>query len=125
MTTKQDFVGIHEEPDHEYDAPEGDQPDPVRSNRANPGSFTIFMFHPKTVDLGAKSGKGGNELLREYLGMDVDEATLDFYMKQGFYTPTNPNDLRVQLQTALDMLELLSCDDTIAGKGLAYILKQS
>ena len=95
------------------------------ANRANPGGFTIFMFHPKTVDLGAKSGKGGNELLREYLGMDVAEETLDFYMKQGFYTPTNPNDLRIQLQTTLDMLELLTCDDTIAGKGLAYILHPS
>ncbi|KAI2500639.1 hypothetical protein MHU86_13860 [Fragilaria crotonensis] len=92
-------------------------------NRANPGGYTIFMFHPKTVDLGSKTGRGGNELLREYLGMDVDEATLEFYMKQGFYTPNTPNDLRVQLQTALDMLELLTCDGTIAGKGLAYILE--
>ena len=54
--------------------------------------------------------------------MDVDEATLEFYMKQGFYTPNTPHDLRVQLQTALDMLELLTCDGTIAGKGLAYVL---
>ena len=92
-------------------------------NRANPGGYTIFMFHPKTVDLGSKTGRGGNELLREYLGMDVDEATLEFYMKQGFYTPNTPNDLRVQLQTALDMLELLTCDGTIAGKGLAYVLE--
>lgn len=91
-------------------------------NRANPGGFTIFMFHPKTVDLGSKGSRGGNELLREYLGMDVDEATLEFYMKQGFYTPNTPHDLRVQLQTALDMLELLTCDGTIAGKGLAYVL---
>jgi hypothetical protein len=91
-------------------------------NRANPGGFTIFMFHPKTVDL-AKGGKGGNELLREYLGMDVDEATLEFYAKQGFYTPSTPHDLRVQLQTALDMLELLTCDGTIAGKGLAHVLE--
>jgi hypothetical protein len=51
------------------------------------------MFHPKTVDLGAKSGKCGNELLWEYLGVEVDEATLNFYMKQGFYTPTKPNNL--------------------------------
>lgn len=29
-------------------------------NLANPGGFTIFMFHPKTVNLGEK---GGNELL--------------------------------------------------------------
>jgi hypothetical protein len=94
-------------------------------NRANPGGFTIFMFHPKTVDLGSKSGKGGNELLREYLGMEVDESTLEFYMKQGFYTPNTPHDLRVQLQTAHDMLELLTCDGTIAGKGLAYVLEPS
>ena len=92
-------------------------------NRANPGGYTIFMFHPKTVDLGSKGGKGGNELLREYLGMDVDEATLEFYAKQGFYTPQSPHDLRVQLQTALDMLELLTCDGTIAGKGLAFVLE--
>jgi hypothetical protein len=91
-------------------------------NRANPGGFTIFMFHPKTVDL-AKGGKGGNELLREYLGMDVDEATLEFYAKQGFYTPSTPHDLRVQLQTALNMLELLRCDGTIAGKGLTHVLE--
>ena len=93
-------------------------------NRSNPGGYTIFMFHPKTVDLGSVSGKGGSELLREYLGMDVDESTLAFYMKQGFYTPKSPHDLRVQLQTALDMLELLTCDGTIAGKGLAYVLEK-
>jgi hypothetical protein len=84
------------------------------------------MFHPKTVSFGEKGGKGGNELLREYLvGMEVDESTLDFYMKQGFYTPNSSNDLRVQLQTALDTLELLTCDGTIAGKGLAFILEPS
>jgi hypothetical protein len=75
------------------------------------------------VDLGVKGEKGSNELLREYLGMDVSEATLAFYMKQGFYTPSSPTDLRIQLQTALDMLELLTCDGTIAGKGLAFILE--
>ena len=94
-------------------------------NRANPGGFTIFMFYPKTVDLGVKGEKGSNELLREYLGMDVAESTLEFYMKQGFYTPSSPSDLRIQLQTALDMLELLTCDGTIAGKGLAFILEPS
>jgi hypothetical protein len=92
-------------------------------NRSNPGGFTIFMFYPKTVDLGVKGEKGSNELLREYLGMDVSESTLEFYMKQGFYTPSSPTDLRIQLQTALDMLELLTCDGTIAGKGLAFILE--
>lgn len=96
------------------------------ANRSNPGGFTIFMFYPKTADSGGKAfGKGSSELLREYLGMDVEESTLEYYMKQGYYTPSTPNDLRIQLKTALDMLELLTCDGTIAGKGLAYVLDQS
>ena len=48
------------------------------ANRANPERFMIFMFHLKTVDLGAKRGKGDHELLPEYLGMEVDKATLEF-----------------------------------------------
>ena len=39
-----------------------------------------------------------------------------------YYTPSTPNDLRVQLQTALDMLQLLTCDGTIAGRGIAHVL---
>ena len=81
------------------------------------------MFQPKTVDLGNKGGKGGHKLLREYLGMEVAESTIEFDTKQGFYTPSSPNDLRVQLQMALNMLELLTCDGTIAGKQLAFILE--
>ena len=54
--------------------------------------------------------------------MDVEESTLEYYMKQGYYTPATPNDLRIQLQTALDMLQLLTCDATIAGRGIAHIL---
>ena len=95
------------------------------ANRANPGGFTIFMFYPKTADTGGKvfgGGKGSTELLREYLGMDVEESTLEYYMKQGYYTPATPNNLRIQLQTALDMLQLLTCDGTIAGKGIAHVL---
>jgi hypothetical protein len=58
--------------------------------------------------------------------MGVDESTLEFYMKQGFYTPNTPHDLRVQLQTTHDMLELLTCDGTIAGnKGLTSVLEPS
>ena len=95
------------------------------ANRANPGGFTLFMFFPKTADIGGKAlgGKGSTELLREYLGMDVEESTLDYYMKQGFYTPSTPNDLRIVLRTALDMLQLLTCEATIAGRGLAHVLE--
>ena len=95
------------------------------ANRANPGGFTIFMCYPKTADTGGKAfggGKGSTELLREYIGMDVEESTLEYYLKQGYYTPTTPNDLRIQLQMALDLLQLLTCDGTIAGRGIAHVL---
>ena len=109
--------GLHRMLSHGFLSPD--------ANRANPGGFTLFMFYPKTADIGGKAlgGKGGTELLREYLGMDVEESTLDYYMKQGFYTPSTPNDLRIVLRTALDMLQLLTCDATIAGRGLAHVLE--
>ena len=91
------------------------------TNRANPGGFSIFMFHPRTVEV---HSKGRNELLREYLGMDVDESTLEYYAKQGYFAPSsNPHDLRVQLQTTVDMLQLLTCPGSIAAVGLNYILE--
>ncbi|KAI2508557.1 hypothetical protein MHU86_5849 [Fragilaria crotonensis] len=80
-----------------------------------------YSCSTKTVDLGSKGSRGGNELLREYLGMDVDEATLEFYMKQGFTPEHAPRPASAAPDRA-DMLELLTCDGTIAGKGLAYVL---
>ena len=108
--------GLHRMLSHGFLSPD--------ANRANPGGFTIFMFYPKTADIGGKAlgGKGSTELMREYLGMDVEESTLDYYMKQGYFTPSTPNDLRIQLKTALDMLQLLTCDGTIAGRGIAHVL---
>ena len=91
-------------------------------NPANPGGFTVFMFHPKTIDMGAKAFDSTTATLREYFGMDVDDTTVEYYARQGFFHATNQHDLRVQLQTALDMLELLTCKNSIATRGLHYIL---
>ena len=92
------------------------------ANRANPGGFTVFMFHPKTVDMGAKAFDSKTASLREYFGVDVDDSTIAYYAKQCYFHPTNSHDLRIQLQTAKNMIELLTCKDSIATKGLAFIL---
>lgn len=94
----------------------------LETNRANPGGFTVFMFHPRTVDTGSRTFDSNTATLREYFGMDVEDATVAYYAKQGFFHPTNSHDLRVQLQTTLDMLELLTCKNSIATVGLHYIL---
>jgi hypothetical protein len=74
------------------------------------------------VDTGARTFDSNTATLREYFGMDVEDATVAYYAKQGFFHPTNSHDLRIQLQAALDMLELLTCKDSIATVGLRYLL---
>ena len=74
-----------------------------------PGGFTVFMFHPKTIDIGGKAFDTHTATLREYFDLDVEDATIAYYAKQGFFHPTNPHDLRIQLEAAMEMLELLTC----------------
>jgi hypothetical protein len=59
--------------------------------------------------------------LREYFDMDVKDDMIAYYAKQGYYHPKNPSDLRIQLQTAYDMLELFTCKKSIATIGLVLI----
>jgi hypothetical protein len=94
----------------------------LEASRGIPGGFTVFMFHPKTIDMGGKAFDTHTATLREYFDMDVEDATIAYYAKQGFFHPTNPHDLRIQLESAMDMLELLTCTNSIATHGLHYIL---
>jgi hypothetical protein len=46
----------------------------------------------------------------------VHALLLEFYdvLGAGFFAPSNPHDLHVQLQTAVDILGLLTCPKTVA-----------
>ena len=94
----------------------------LEASRGLPGGFTVFMFHPKTIDMGAKAYDSSTATLREYFDLDVEDATVAYYAKQGFFHPTNSHDLRIQLETALEMLELVTCTNSIATQGLHYIV---
>ena len=76
----------------------------LENNGANPGGFTIFMFHPKTVEIGVKFDDS-TASLRDYFGRRVEDSTIAYYAKRGYFAPTNVYDLKIQLQTTLDMLE--------------------
>ena len=59
----------------------------AEANPAKPGGFMVFMFqHPKTVDMGAKAFNSTTATLREYFGMVVDDTTVEYYAKEGFFT---------------------------------------
>jgi hypothetical protein len=94
----------------------------LEASRGIPGGFTVFMFHPKTVDMSGKAFDTHTATLREYFDMEVEEATIAYYAKQGFFHPKNAHDLRIQLETTLEMLELLTCPNSVATHGLHYLL---
>jgi len=95
----------------------------IEANRANPGGFTVFMFHPKTIEMGTKHFDQDTATLREYFDLDVTDSTIAYYAKKGYFHPTNVHDLRVQLQTAKEFLELVTCPNSIVTHGLEYILE--
>ena len=92
-------------------------------DRGNPGGYTLFMFHTQTADLGGSQFDAGKARLRDLFEASVDEETILHYSKQALFAASNHHDMRVQLQTALDMLELLLGAGSIATKGLAYDLE--
>jgi len=93
-------------------------------NRGNPGGFNLFMFHPRTVEMpGSSSFDAAKARLRDLFDAKVDDETIAHYSKQGLFAASNHHDMRVQLQTALDMLVLLVGPGSIATKGLAYVLE--
>ena len=66
----------------------------LHTNLANPGGFTVFMLHPKTVDMGIKGFDSTTAKLREYFGRDVEDKTIAWYAKQGFFHPQNVHNLK-------------------------------
>jgi hypothetical protein len=93
-------------------------------NRGNSGGFNLFVFHPRTVEMpGSSSFDAAKARLRDLFDAKVDDETIAHYSKQGLFAASNHHDMRVQLQTALDMLVLLVGPGSIATKGLAYVLE--
>ena len=94
----------------------------LEESRRIPGGFTVFMFHPKTIDMGGKAFDAHTATLREYFDMEVEDTTIAYYAKHGFFHPKNAHDFRIQLETTLEMLELLTCPNSIATHGLHYLV---
>ena len=61
--------------------------------------------------------------LRDLFGAKVDDETIAHYSKQGLFAASNHHDMRVQLQTALDMLSLVVGPGSVSTKGLSHVLE--
>jgi hypothetical protein len=94
-------------------------------NRSEPGGFTGFMFHPRTLFPSGPSATAvisSKERIREFFDLPTDESTLVYYQKKDFFIPKDDNELKIVIQTWHDLLVLMSVKDTIAAEGLAHFL---
>jgi hypothetical protein len=88
----------------------GGGPSDVFAGNKNPGGFTLFMCKPKTVELrlGGGMGETVQNALRKGVPGDGDRGrNTGVLCKQGYYIPSNPNDMSIQQQAALNTL--LNC----------------
>ena len=92
------------------------------SNSSDPGGFTGFMFYPRS--LGPTPINKDKQRIREFFDLDVDEDTIDHYLKMEYFVPKNENELRIQLETWRDTLAMVTCVDTVANDGLSHFLER-
>ena len=93
------------------------------NNAADVGGLSIFLCFPKTRDSGPVAFNQDRAQLREHLDLDADEATLTFYLKKEFTVAKDVHELKIQVKTFRNLLELLTCHDSVVTHGLSVVLK--
>jgi hypothetical protein len=89
------------------------------NNAANAGGPSIFLCFPKTRDSGLVAFNQDKAQLREHLDLDRDEAKLRFYLKKEFTVLAKDiHELQIQIETFRNLLELLTCHDSVITQGL-------
>jgi hypothetical protein len=93
------------------------------NNAADVGGLSIFLCFPKTRDSGPVAFNQDRAQLREHLDLDTDEATLNFYLKKEFTVAKDVHELQIQIETFRNLLELLTCHDSVVTQGLSVIIR--
>jgi hypothetical protein len=94
------------------------------NNAADVGGLSIFLCFPKTRDSGPVAFNQDRAQLREHLDLDTDEATLSFYLKKEFTVAKDVHELQIQVETFRNLLELLTCHDSVVTQGLTVVLRE-
>jgi hypothetical protein len=89
---------------------------------SNPGGFTIFMCYSSVDDRGLKPLDQDESKIRDLLGLEQTDEIVKYLAKKSYAIASNPDHLKIQIQTYHDLLEQLTCIEGIALPGLAYIL---
>ena len=89
----------------------------------HPGGFTVFMFHPRSYNLGMKLNWDKSHI-HEHLGVKQSEDVVDYFARKEFFVPKTSADLKIQLETCLNTLKLLTNEFSIATEGLNFIVRR-
>jgi len=65
------------------------------------GGFTLFMFYPCHTTLDQKHLSKSKARIGKLLGADLYKEIINYLMKQHFYIPRMPEELKVQIHAAL------------------------
>jgi hypothetical protein len=88
-----------------------------------PGGFTIFMFGPKNAAQ-PLSQAALKQSLHHLLGdTKVDDDTVLYFAQNDFYLPDSIDRLKVQLQTCIQFLDLITATKGIASEGYSEGLR--
>jgi hypothetical protein len=94
------------------------------NNAADVGGLSIFLCFPKTQDSGPVAFNQDRAQLCDHLDLDTDEATLKFYLKKEFTVAKDVHKLQIQIETFCNLLELLTCHDSVVTQGLSVVLRE-
>jgi hypothetical protein len=94
------------------------------NNAADVGRLSIFLCFPKTRDSGPVAFNQERAQLHEHLDLDADEITLTFYLKKEFNIARDVHGLQIQVKTFRNLLELLTCHDSVVTQGLSIVLRE-
>jgi hypothetical protein len=81
------------------------------------------MCYPRTRNLGPVTFNRDRAQLREHLDLDVDNDTLNFYMKKEFYVAKDIHELQIQIETFRKWIKIPTVHDSVGTQGLTTMLR--
>jgi hypothetical protein len=90
----------------------------------HPGGFTVFMFHPRSYTRGHRPLVKDKSQIREHLDVKHNEEIVEYFSRKQFYVAKRSSDLKIQLQTCLKVLELLTGRGSISTRGLSLVVDE-
>jgi hypothetical protein len=90
---------------------------------AEPGGLSILLCRPKGATSGPTAFNRDKARVREYMGLDVDDETIQYILKKEYFIPQHIHDMKIQIETFQFLLELVTVRRGVITRGIRVITK--